>query len=221
VLAVEGASFIENDPGRVQMAYDLGVRHLQLVHYVSSALGDYQTVAPLHGGLTDVGRKVIQECNRLGILVDLAHATPRLVDHALAVSKVPVVWSHSLVTRGPEPNWRMIGWKARQLPYETAKAIAAKGGVIGLWAFAPDVGKTPDSYARRLAELADWLGEDHAAIGTDINGLGRSAVLNTYADVRRAVEHWAAMGIPEARMRKLAIGNYARVLKTALAGAPA
>ena len=216
VLAVEGANFIEGDVGRVQIAYDLGVRHLQLVHYSANTLGDYQTVAPVHGGLTELGRKVVQECNRLGIVVDLAHATPQAVGQALSLSTVPMVWSHSSVTKGPAPNWNMIGWKARQLTLEGARAIAAKGGVVGIWAFAPDVGPRPENFAARLAELADWLGEDHVAIGSDMNGLGRHAALKSYADVRRAVDHLESLRLSEARIRKLAIGNYARVLKVAL-----
>lgn len=216
VLAVEGASFIEGDIGRVQIAYDLGVRHLQLVHYVANTLGDYQTIAPQHGGLTELGRKVVQECNRLGILIDLAHATPQLVGQALELSAAPVIWSHSSVTKGPNPNWHMIGWKARQLPFESARAIAAKGGVVGLWGMSLDVGPNAESYAERLVEMADWLGEDNVAIGSDINGLGKNAALRSYIDVRRAVDHWASMAMSEARVRKLAIGNYARVLKAAL-----
>lgn len=218
VLAVEGANFIEGDIHRVQLAYDLGLRHLQLVHYSTNTLGDYQTVAPQHRGLTDLGRKVVKECNRLGIVVDLAHATPQAVDQVLSLSTMPVVWSHSSVTKGPAPNWTMIGWKARQLSLDTAKAIASKGGIIGLWAFAPDVGRTPEDYARRLAELAEWLGEDHAAIGSDINGLGKYASIHNYADLRRAVDYLDSLGLGRSRLHKLAIGNYARVLKAALAG---
>ena len=90
---------------------------------------------------------------------------------ALAVSKAPMVWSHSSVTRTRRPQWIMPVTQARQLSLEQAKAIAAKGGVVGLWALRSDVGQTPEAYADRLSEMADWLGEDHAAFGTDMNGL--------------------------------------------------
>jgi membrane dipeptidase len=217
VLAVEGASFVEDDPGRLKMAYDLGIRHLQLVHYVRNTLGDFQTVRPEHGGLTDLGKNVIQECNRLGILVDLAHSTSAAVTQALAISKLPMVWSHSSVTARRKPDWRMIAWQARQLSLEDAKAITRKGGVVGLWALRQDVGGTIESYANRLSEMADWLGEDHVAFGTDMNGLGANAVISTYADLRRVAEYWQRRQVSRARIQKLAIGNYARVLQTALA----
>ena len=126
----------------MQAAYDLGIRHIQLVHYIRNPIGDFQTEQPEHNGLTEFGKKVVEECNRLGILVDLAHCTDEAVTQALAVSKVPMVWSHSSVTRTRKPHWTMPAWQARQLSLEGAKAIAAKGGVVGLWALRTDVGST-------------------------------------------------------------------------------
>src|SRR5439155_7554557 len=123
VLAVEGASFLDDDIGQVQAAYDAGIRHIQLVHYIRNAIGDFQTEQPEHSGLTDHGKQVVQECNRLGILIDLAHATPEVVTQALAVSKVPMVWSHSSVTRTRKPQWTMPTAQARQLSLEGAKGI--------------------------------------------------------------------------------------------------
>lgn len=216
VLAVEGASFVENDPNRVKHAYDLGIRHLQLVHYSLSSLGDIQTEPAEHHGLTETGKQVVAECNRLGILVDLAHGTVPLVQDALAISKVPMVWSHGSVSAGPPPHPGLITWKARQLPLATAKAIANRHGVVGLWVLANDVGKTTQSYAERLTELAGWLGDDHVAFGSDINGLSANALFNSYADLRQVVDYFQRHGMPERRIRKLAIGNYARVLRQAL-----
>jgi len=94
--------------------------------------------------------------------------------------------------------------------------LPKKGGVVGLWAFGPDVGGTTDAYAQRLLAMADRLGEDHVGFGTDINGLGRHAMMSNYADARRVVDYAQRNGVASARVRKLAIGNYARVLKSAL-----
>jgi membrane dipeptidase len=216
VLSVEGASFLDDDLAQVQVAYELGIRHIQLVHYINNAIGDFQTEAPRHNGLSDFGKKVVEECNRLGILIDLAHCSDAAVSQALAISKAPVVWSHSSVTRDAKPNWSMPAWRARQLSLEGAKAIAAKGGVVGLWALRTDVGSSLEGYANRLAEMADWLGEDHVAFGTDMNGLVGPAIGN-YADLRRVVDYWERRGMSEGRVRKLAMENYARVLRQALA----
>ena len=73
------------------------------------------------------------------------------------------------------------------------------------------------AYAERLAELADWLGEDHAAFGTDMNAIA-NPVIRSYADLQQVVAHWRRAGMPEARIRKLAIENYARVLRAAFEG---
>jgi membrane dipeptidase len=216
VLSVEGASFLDDDLAQVQAAYELGIRHIQLVHYINNAIGDFQTEAPRHNGLSDFGKKVVEECNRLGILIDLAHCSDAAVSQALAISKVPMVWSHSSVTRDAKPNWSMPAWRARQLSLDGAKAIAAKGGVVGLWALRTDVGSSLEGYANRLAEMADWLGEDHVAFGTDMNGLVGPAIGN-YTDLRRVVDYWERRGMSESRVRKLAMENYARVLRQALA----
>ena len=61
--------------------------------------------------------------------------------------------------------------------------------MVGLWALRSDVGATPEAYADRLSEMADWLGEDHVAFGTDMNALSGPAITD-YADLRRVVEHW-------------------------------
>lgn len=217
VFACEGADFLEGRLEQLQQAWQMGVRHLQLVHYMRTVVGDFQTEAPRHGGLSGFGREVVAECQRLGILVDLAHCTEDAVEQALAIAKEPMVWSHSSVVplRG---HWTQTPWRARRLSTASAKAIASKGGVVGLWALSLDVGTSIGSYADRLLAMADALGEDHVAFGTDLNGLGRSAMMQDYGDVRRVVDTLQSRGLPAERVRKLAIGNYARALGAAFDG---
>ena len=215
VLTVEGATFVEDGIAPLAHAYEQGVRSVQLVHYIENPLGDFQTEAPQHDGLTELGREVIAECNRLGILVDLAHCTDTATRQALEASSQPVIWSHSSVTRTRAPNWKMPVWQARQLSFDTAKLIADKGGVVGLWPMRSDVGATPEAYAQRLWELSEWLGDDHAAFGTDMNAISRPAIAS-YADLQKVVRYWQKAGFPAASIQKLAIGNYARVLKAAM-----
>jgi microsomal dipeptidase-like Zn-dependent dipeptidase len=88
--------------------------------------------------------------------------------------------------------------------------------VVGLWALSSDVGGAPAAYAERLSEMAEWLGEDHVAFGTDMNAL-RAPAIASLADLRRVVEHWQQRQVPETRIRKIAIENYARVLRQAMA----
>lgn len=218
VLSVEGASFLDDGIDGLKIAYEAGIRHIQLVHFVRNTIGDFQTEPAEHNGLTAFGQQVVKECNRLGILVDLAHCTSAAVDQALAASSAPVVWSHSSVTKGGAIK-RNAQWMKRQLAMAQAKEIAAKGGVVGLWGLRSDVGSTVEAYGDRLLEMAKWLGDDHVAFGTDMNAVANSPVA-TYADVRRVVRYLEKR-IDSARVRKIAIGNYARVLKAAMDAAKA
>lgn len=217
VLSVEGAAFLEEDLAQLRAAHDAGIRHIQLVHFIKNPIGDLQTERPEHGGLSDLGKRVVRECNRLGLLVDLAHCTEDVVAQALAISTAPMVFSHGSVTFEHTPHWSMPAWQARQLSFAAARAIAAKGGVVGLWALRPDVGPTIEVYADRLAQLADRLGEDHVAFGTDMEGVA-APVIADYGDLRRVVDYLQRRHMSEGRIRKLAIENYARVLTEAFRG---
>jgi len=218
VLSVEGASFLDDGLAGLKRAHDAGIRNIQLVHYVRNSIGDFQTEAPRHGGLTAFGHQVIEECNRLGILVDLAHSTAVAVQQALETSRAPMVWSHSSVARNNMPRRKPAPWQARQLGIDEARAIASKGGVIGLWALRSDVGATVGDYADRLIEMAAWLGDDHVAFGTDMNALSGSPI-SSYADLRSAVRIMKKRGLDRISLQKIAIGNYARVLRLAMEAA--
>jgi len=95
LLGMEGGHAIENSLGALRAFYDLGVRYMTLTHNVTHDWADAALDTPRHGGLSRFGEEVVREMNRLGMLVDLAHAAPGLMEHALAVSEAPVIFSHS------------------------------------------------------------------------------------------------------------------------------
>jgi len=87
IVAAEGGDFLEGKPERVDEAFERWqLRHLQLTHYRVNELGDIQTEAPEHGGLTDAGAEVIRRCNSRGVVVDVAHGTYDLVKRAASVT---------------------------------------------------------------------------------------------------------------------------------------
>jgi membrane dipeptidase len=218
VLSTEGTYFLEGDISRIAKVHQFGIRHIQLAHFIDNGVADFQTQAPAHGGLTALGRQIVAECNRLGILIDLAHCTERVVDQVLEMSKAPVVWSHGSIAERGTPNPTMIGWKARQITVDCARRIARKGGVVGLWGIRVDV-HSIEGYADRLLAMADQIGDDHVGIGTDTTSFAADAqysLLANYSDVRKVVEHWQRKGVREARIRRLAIENHARILQDAL-----
>src|SRR5688572_25938559 len=129
VLASEGADFLEGKVESLGAAYAKGLRHLQLVHYIRTPVGDFQTIAPTHNGLSAMGKQLVEACNSMGVLVDLAHSTGAAVDQALDIAKAPVIWSHSWVSASGG-NWQdLYGFQKRALSLAHAKKIAARGGV--------------------------------------------------------------------------------------------
>lgn len=221
VLATEGANFLEGDVSRLAFAHGAGVRHVQLVHFIQSPLGDHQTAEPRHGGLTATGLAVVAECRRLGILVDLAHGTPALVDAALEASPSIPVWSHSWIS----PNggdWAASGHFARSLTPQAARKIADRGGVVGLWSvritrdpFYPL--RSIAAYVDEIVRMCELIGPAHVAFGTDMAGAGPNPILSDYADLREVADKLLQRGLSETTMQQVFIGNYARVLKAALA----
>ncbi len=212
VLASEGCDFVDAALERVDAAYRMGVRHLQLVHYTPNPLADVQARPTQHGGLTSLGRDLIARCNQRGILVDLAHLTPEAAAEAAALSSRPVIWSHSALRVGRHFASR----NERLLPLETARAIASRGGVVGLWGFDQTAGYRLSGYVRLILEAVEHLGEDHVVFGTDMSGLRNWTVLRHYGDLGKAVEELISAGLPETVLRKIAFDNYARVLTASL-----
>ena len=222
LLACESANFLEGDVRRVAQAHALGVRHLQLVHYIRSPLGDHQTAAPQHGGMTKLGGEVVAECRRLGIVVDLAHATPNFVDAALDASDAPPVWSHSWISPAGGTH-ADDGYLARSLAPAQARKIAARGGAVGLWCLRSYVGpaypvNSKGTYADEIVRMCDVVGPKHVAFGTDMEGVWPNRMMNDYVDVRDVEENLLKRGIPEATLQDVFVGNYARVVKTCMQG---
>jgi membrane dipeptidase len=223
LLATESANFLEGQIDRLAKAHAMGVRHLQLVHYIRSPLGDHQTAEPVHGGLTPLGAQVVAMCKRLGMLVDLAHGTPALVDGALAASDAAMVWSHSWITPNGG-NHQNPGYIARSLALPTARSIAAGGGVVGLWCLRlrGDPAYPVNSikaYADEIMRMCDLIGPAHVAFGTDMEGVWPARLMTSYADLAEVANDLVRRGLSEAVLQGVLIGNYARVVKQAMNGA--
>ena len=188
--------------------------HLQLVHYRVSELGDISTERPQHGGLTPFGKDVLRACNRLGMLVDVAHCTSEGIEQALSLSSKPMVYSHGHVT-STSPHYTQSNARARAIHRPLALQIAKQGGVIGIWPLG-NVFPTLDAYAQALMDTAEYLGAKHVAVSTDIPGLLQTP-MPTY-DAYPALEALLAKrGVKADDIANLLGGNYLRVLGQALA----
>jgi membrane dipeptidase len=113
---------------------------------------------------------------------------------------------------------------ARSLSPAQAKKIAARGGVVGLWTVRiRSDSKYPlysvSAYADEIMRMADLIGPEHVAFGTDMDGAGPDAIMSEYADLRDVANNLVKRGLSEAALQNICIGNYARALKQAMNGA--
>ena len=124
LIGVEGGHALENSLEMLGRFHAAGVRYLTLTWNNANDWADACCSPPRHGGLTEFGREVIREMNRLGMLVDVSHAADATVAHVLEVSEAPILASHSCA--------RALAGLPRNLTDDQARAIARRGGVIGV-----------------------------------------------------------------------------------------
>ncbi len=122
LLGIEGGHAIENSLGALRAYYDLGVRYMTLTHNVTLDWADAAMDSSRHGGLTEFGKEVVREMNRLGMLVDLSHASDATMSDALDVSEAPVIFSHSTA--------RAFSDHLRNVPDSILARLPANGGVV-------------------------------------------------------------------------------------------
>lgn len=121
-LGMEGGHAIENSLGALRMYYALGVRYMTLTHNVTLDWADAAQDSAKHGGLTDFGRDVVHEMNRLGMIVDLSHVSPGTMSDALDASVAPVMFSHS--------SARALMDVPRNVPDSILARLPKNGGVV-------------------------------------------------------------------------------------------
>jgi membrane dipeptidase len=193
---------------RLEEAHRRGVRHVQLVHYTPNDIGDFQTGAVTHQGLTPFGAEVIQACHRLGFVCDMAHATEDMVKQTVKVATKPLLLSHTALAgsraMGPTPL------SARQVSRDHARAIAETGGSIGIWHFFPSLEK----YVEGLKEMTDVVGVEHVSIGTDQQV--RPGAVQDYAQWVELVATMLRGGFTPEEAGMIAGGNYMRVFRAAV-----
>jgi membrane dipeptidase len=122
LIGIEGGHQINNSLGTLRQMYDLGARYMTLTHTRNNGWADSATEAPVHHGLTEFGKDIIREMNRLGMLVDLSHVSPETMKAALAISEAPVIFSHS--------SARAIVEHPRNVPDDILQLVAQNGGVV-------------------------------------------------------------------------------------------
>ncbi|MBW3660567.1 MAG: dipeptidase [Gemmatimonadetes bacterium] len=211
LAAVENGQALEGDPANVARLAESGARYLTLTWMNSNELGDAAGGASIHGGLSDLGRDVVREMERVGMVVDLAHAATRTFFDALAMATRPVVVSHACTeARGHHP---------RNVSDDQIRAVAETGGLIGI-AFMPaylDPGapETADSGAivDHLERVAGVAGVDHAALGSDLDGIpALPGGIRGVEDLPVVVQELERRGWGGGDLEKVLGGNWLRVI---------
>ncbi|MFO0978974.1 MAG: dipeptidase [Planctomycetaceae bacterium] len=220
MMGVEGGYSIENDIGNLHRLYDEGCRYMTLTHSKSLSWADSATDTPRVNGLSDFGREVILEMNRMGMLVDLSHVSPATMKASLAVTKAPVIYSHS--------SAHAINNHPRNVPDDVLPLVAANGGVIMVNFFSGFVAPTEtlkkDKEATgtiydvvdHIDHLVKHCGVDHVGIGSDYDGVSRlPEQLESVATYPRITQLLLDRGYDRESIHKILGGNVMRVLRAA------
>jgi membrane dipeptidase len=162
LLAIEGAHALDDDPANVEVVADAGVRMMSPAHFFDNAFGGSAHGID-KGGLTRAGREMVRRMEARGIVLDLSHTSAASIDDALAMSRRPVVVSHTGV--------RGICDNARNLTDAQLRGVAATGGLIGIgfWPTASG-GDDAAAIARSIRYAVDVAGVEHVGLGSDFDG---------------------------------------------------
>ena len=220
MMGVEGGYSIEEEISNLQRLYDDGVRYMTLTHSKSLSWADSATDEPRANGLSDFGREVIREMNRLGMMVDLSHVSPETMKQSLAVTKAPVMFSHS--------SARAICDHPRNVPDDVLPLVAKNGGVVMVNFFSSFIVPTEqlkkDKEARgsihdvvdHIDHLVRVAGIDHVGIGSDFDGVSRlPEQLESVATYPLITQELLNRGYDRQSIHKILGGNVLRVLRAA------
>ncbi len=210
---LEGAHCLGDDLDHLDTAYANGVRYITLTHFSTNKAASCAKGlgAKPNAGLSGYGRDLVAEMNRRGLIVDVAHVNkPGFMD-AVTLSRAPCLVSHCGIG-GVRPLWR-------NLDDEMLKALADNGGVAGVM-FAANfltdgLNANRDDWLRHVDHIVNTVGEDHAAIGSDLDGYILPAHgLRDITTLPRLTEGMLELGYSPERIAKILGGNFLRLWQT-------
>lgn len=227
LLSLEGAEPIGKDLSLLRVFYELGVRNLGLVWSRRNEVGDGSQFSPIRegkkGGITPFGIEVIEEAERLGMTIDVTHLNDEGFWDVMEISKKPIIASHS--------NSRVLSGTMRNLTIDQMKAIASKGGVIGVNAVnlivaMEDENSHLEQFINHIDHLVEVVGIDHVGIGLDLceeffkyvspdvlNSMPRKPfdVIKGHQSLPELIESLLNRGYKEEQMEKILGTNFLRI----------
>jgi membrane dipeptidase len=226
VLSFEGGRPLEGRIENLRNFYILGLRAMQITWNLRNELADGVKEEHTGGGLSHFGKAVVQEMERLGMIIDLAHIARKGWFDVIEAASGPVCCSHS--------NCKKIHYHFRTIDDEQIKALAQTGGVLGVNAIATMVSDNPtlDALVDHIAHIADLVGVDHVGLGLDfvkddgplfledeIFGVGQNRLIPNFEneeDMPNLTECLVRRGFKEDEITKILGGNFLRVLNRVL-----
>lgn len=163
ILGFQNSAFLQGRLGYVEMFHKMGVRVAQLTYNIQNDIGG-SCYDPEDAGLTRYGIEVVEEMNRVGMVVDLSHVGNRTSLEAIRASDKPVAVTHANC-------WDLVE-HPRNKPAQVLKELAERGGMLGLTTYhniTRGYNATSDDWATMVAKTADLIGVEHLGIGTDDN----------------------------------------------------
>jgi membrane dipeptidase len=212
MLGMEGGHAIENSLGSLRAFHAVGVRYMTLTHNGTLDWADSCCDDARHGGLTEFGREVVREMNRLGMLVDISHTSPETMNDVLDVAEAPVIWSHA--------SARGVFDHVRNVPDQVLRRLPENGGVV-MVTFVPQFLTSRDQatiadVADHIDHVANLAGVDHVGIGSDFDGIDSTPVgLEDVSTFPALFAELSRRGWSEQDLAKLAGENVLRAWREA------
>ena len=206
LLAVEGAHALSGSLANVDVLYNAGYRMMSPSHFFDNEFGG-SSAGMKKSGLTETGKAMIRRMEDKRMIVDLAHASSQTIDDVLAIASRPVVVSHTGVTATCNNN--------RNLSDSQIRAVATTGGLIGIgyWSTAT-CGTDAKAIVRAMRHVADLVGTEHVALGSDFDGAVEEPFDTT--GLPTITEELQAEGLSEDQIRQIMGGNVLRFLSANL-----
>lgn len=212
MLSIEGADVIEGRLSVLRTFYRLGVRMVGLVHSLRNPLADGVADARTRGGLSELGVQVVEELDRLGVVIDVSHISDPGFWDVMDIAKRPVVASHS--------NSRSVCPHPRNMTDEMIQALAERGGVMGM-NFAPSFVHSKEPSVETLVDhidhIAGLVGPDHVGLGSDFDGIPSTPRgLEDAARMPNITAELVRRGYSEEDVRKILGGNHLKLFRKVL-----
>lgn len=210
IKGIENGYAIGQDISLLKHFKTLGVKYITLCHNGDNDICDSASKSKkTHGGLSDFGREVIREMNRLGITIDVSHAGDQTIRDILELSSQPVVASHS--------SCRVLCNHPRNLPDDLIRAIADKGGVVQACMYKGFVREQADQatildFIDHILHIRSLVGANHVGIGTDFDGDGEVIGCRHTGQFIRITIELLRSGVPEDEVKMILGENFLRIL---------